>query len=60
GGFMKRKISFMDIERGVEYAMNEHEKEGVIMNPSLDEVYAIDQHARDMVSRFMPALQEGE
>jgi 1-deoxy-D-xylulose-5-phosphate reductoisomerase len=42
--FLKGKIKFIEIEDIVENAMDQHE---VVENPSLDEIYVIDQKIRD-------------
>lgn len=49
--FRKEKISYLEIPKVVEMTMNEHEKEGFVQNPSLDDIVAVDLWARDCVDR---------
>ncbi|MBO4926844.1 MAG: 1-deoxy-D-xylulose-5-phosphate reductoisomerase [Clostridiales bacterium] len=50
--FLHGRASFTDIERTVEAVMNRHESEGIIMNPSLDEIFAVDTWARAAASEI--------
>ena len=49
--FRKEKISYLEIPKVVEMTMNEHEKDGFIQNPSLEDIVAVDLWARDCVDR---------
>ena len=44
--FLKGKASFLDIEKTVARVMERHERDGVIQNPSLSEIFAVDEWAR--------------
>ena len=44
--FLNGKASFLDIEKTVERVMERHERDGVIQNPSLAEIFAVDEWAR--------------
>lgn len=44
--FLKRKIEFIEIEDIVEKAMDQHQ---IVANPTLDEIYEIDQQIRDEI-----------
>ncbi len=48
--FLAGKVKFADIERTVARVMNQHEKEGVIKTPSLDDIFEVDRWARDMAT----------
>lgn len=48
--FLSGKAQFVDIERTVERVMNQHEKEGVILKPSLDDIFEVDRWARQMAT----------
>ena len=44
--FLAGKASFLDIERTVSKVMERHERDGVTQNPSLAEIFAVDEWAR--------------
>ena len=44
--FLAGKASFLDIERTVAKVMERHERDGVTQNPSLAEIFAVDEWAR--------------
>lgn len=44
--FLNKKIDFLDIEKIVKYAVQEHFE---ILNPSLDEIYRIDQETKNQI-----------
>jgi 1-deoxy-D-xylulose-5-phosphate reductoisomerase len=48
--FLDNKISFLDIERNIEKAMNAHK---VIHKPDLETIYEIDLHTRRLVSSWL-------
>ena len=48
--FLSGKAQFVDIEQTVERVMNQHEKEGVILKPSLDDIFEVDRWARQMAT----------
>lgn len=48
--FLKKNISFLEIEEWVERAMENHQ---VILNPSLEEILETDRQTREMVQRFL-------
>ncbi len=48
--FLSGKARFVDIEHTVERVMNQHEKEGVIAKPSLDDIFEVDRWARKMAT----------
>lgn len=50
--FLAGKASFLDIERTVELIMEKHEAEGVVSDPTLSEIMAVDQWARCIVSEI--------
>lgn len=50
--FLAGKVPFLAIERTVEAVMNQHEKEGVIKTPSLDEIFEVDAWARRTASEL--------
>ena len=52
-GFLAGKVSFTQIEKTVMQVMETHEKEGLIRNPSLDEIFEVDAWARRAVSDRM-------
>ncbi|HAU50759.1 MAG TPA: 1-deoxy-D-xylulose-5-phosphate reductoisomerase, partial [Clostridiales bacterium] len=44
--FLNGKASFLDIEKTVCTVMERHERDGVTQNPSLAEIFAVDEWAR--------------
>ncbi|MBP5187448.1 MAG: 1-deoxy-D-xylulose-5-phosphate reductoisomerase [Clostridiales bacterium] len=44
--FLAGRASFLDIERTVSKVMERHERDGVTQNPSLAEIFAVDEWAR--------------
>ena len=50
--FLEGKASFLDIERTVETIMEKHEAQGVVPDPSLAEILAVDEWARCIVSEM--------
>lgn len=50
--FLAGKASFLDIERTVEKIMEKHEAEGVVSDPTLAEIMAVDHWARCIVSEI--------
>lgn len=50
--FLEGRASFLDIERTVETIMEKHEAQGVVPDPSLAEILAVDEWARCIVSEM--------
>ena len=50
--FLAGRASFLDIERTVETIMEKHEAQGVVPDPSLAEILAVDEWARCIVSEM--------